>query len=129
MINSMSITALVVEDEEIAQTAAKHLLSELGCQVTIANTGYEALDLIEKNFYDIVLMDLGIFDIDGLNITKKIRSMDGNIKNTPIIAVTMYKQSSLKKRAFDLGVNDFLVKPLTLSNCKSLLDKYVKNKF
>ncbi|OGT07821.1 MAG: hypothetical protein A2X78_02105 [Gammaproteobacteria bacterium GWE2_37_16] len=129
MLSSKIINALVVEDEEIAQTAAQHLLSELGCQVAIANTGYEALALLEHNHYDIIIMDLGIFDIDGLNITKKIRNMDGNIKNIPIIAVTMYKQSSLKKRAFDLGVNDFLVKPLTLSNCQSLLEKYVTPKF
>lgn len=119
------IRILVVEDEEISQITAKYLLGELGCVVDVIDTGYGALDKLVQNEYDMIFMDLGIFDMDGLNIAKKIREMSGKIKDVPIIAVTMYQHASMQKRALELGFNDFVIKPLSTEVCKKLLQKYV----
>lgn len=125
MMRDIPVKVLVVEDEEISQITAKYLLGELGCVVDVIDTGYGALEKLSSNDYDIVFMDLGIFDMDGLNIAKKIRDMPGNIKDVPIVAITMYEHDSMRKRAFALGFNDFLIKPLTEESCRGLLEKHI----
>lgn len=120
---------LLVEDEEMAQFAAEGMLKKLGCEVDVAATGHEALERLKKGFYDLILMDLGIFDMDGFNITKKIRSMGDNLlKQIPIVILTAYDHASIKKRASTLGLDDFLTKPLTLESCKAVLNKYLGKK-
>lgn len=112
---------LVVEDEAIAQDIAKDILDELGCQMDLAETGEDALRLIRKNFYNLVLMDIGIFDMDGINVAKKIRQLESNMKNVPIAAVTAHTFGSLKRRAEELGFIDYLDKPLTFEHCRRIL--------
>jgi CheY-like chemotaxis protein len=112
---------LVVEDEELAQAIAKYYLENLGCIVDFAATGEESLRLVTKNHYDLILMDIGIFDMDGLNIAKKIRGLNHQIKDVPIVALTVHIYESLKKRAQELNFKDYLAKPLTLEDCKKIL--------
>lgn len=126
MIKNKSPKILLVDDDEIARSIALHHLNQLGCRVDVADTGYRALDILTHTVdYDLILMDLGIFDIDGLNITKKIRDMNSTAKDIPIVAVTVYTHSSVRKHALAAGVNDFIVKPFTLNHCKETLDKYI----
>jgi CheY-like chemotaxis protein len=95
----------------------------------VAATGHEALEHLKRGFYDLVLMDLGIFDMDGFNITKKIRSMsDKLLKQIPLVIVTAYDHASIKRRASTLGLDDVLTKPLTLDGCKAVLNKYIRQK-
>jgi two-component system, OmpR family, aerobic respiration control sensor histidine kinase ArcB len=120
------VKVLLVEDEEISQFAAKTVLEALGCEVDLANTGYSALEMVKNNFYDLVFMDLGIFDMDGFNVTKEIRKMDGANKTVPIVALTGYDQKSTKNKALKIGLNDYVVKPLNMENCKNILMKFIK---
>lgn len=123
MSNNNNRKVLVVDNEELSRSAAQVYLERLGCSVDIAPTGEEAIRLVQKNIYDLVLMDLGLFDMDGLNVAKRIREMGDQIKEMPLIAVTRYTLKSLRKRAKELGFRDYIIKPLNLELCKEILDK------
>lgn len=108
-----NVKVLLVEDEEIAQISARKILEDFGCLVDVAMTGAEALRLFEQNLYDLILMDLYIFDMDGFNIAKSFRRMRKRVKKTPIIALTVHTSDSIKNRAKKLGFKEFINKPLT----------------
>lgn len=114
---------LVVDDEEIAGLITKENFSKLGCTIDIATTGAEALRLAQKGIYDLIILDINIFDMDGFNIAKNIKGMEGKIKDVPLVAVTIHALNSLKRRAKELGFKEYIVKPLSFETCKRLLDK------
>lgn len=111
---------LLVEDSEICQLATKNLLEELHYLVDVAKNGKEALELL-KNYYDIILLDIGLPDIDGISLTRMIRSKL-ELK-LPIIAITDY---SWDKKSYDeVHINDMLRKPVTLQGLTHMLKKYL----
>ena len=129
MVKNKPPKILLVEDDEFARCIALKHLNELGCLVDVADTGYGALDIITNNDdYDLILMDLGIFDLDGLNVTKKIREMKSAAKDIPIVAVTVYLHASVRKHAMVAGVDAFITKPFTLKHCQEALEKFVYEK-
>lgn len=116
-----NVKVLLVEDEEIAQISTKKILEDFGCNVDIAMTGAEALRLFEQNIYDLIFMDLFIFDMDGFNIAKSFRRMKKRFKKPPIVALTALTADSIKSRAKKLGFKEFISKPLTKERCESIL--------
>jgi CheY-like chemotaxis protein len=114
---------LVVDDEEIAGLITKENFSKLGCSIDVATTGAEALRLAQQNLYDLIILDINIFDMDGFNVAKNIKNMEGKIKNVPLVAVTIHALNSLKRRAKELGFKEYIVKPLSFEMCKKLLDQ------
>ena len=119
---------LMVEDLKIAQKVAKLILSnDLGCAVDIAETGAQALELANKNSYDLIFMDLGLPDIDGLTVTETIRKNDYQ-PTVPIIALTAHGGDDCKTRCMEVGMNDFVVKPIRVEDGSRLIDKYIVNK-
>src|SRR5882672_6072245 len=80
---------LVADDVEMNQYLAKHILESHGLEVSIANNGYEALQLLEQNSFDFVLMDVQMPEMDGIEATQRIRQLTDPLKSTiPIIALT-----------------------------------------
>lgn len=122
--NKGPIKALLVEDHSIAQKIELEVLKQLNCSVDAANNGVNALDLLTKNKYDIVFMDLGLPDIDGLTLTETIRKSGGKNALIPVIALTVYSDNEYKNRAIWVGMNDFIAKPLTIENCERVLKTY-----
>lgn len=116
---------LLVEDMKIAQKIASLRLAELGCDVDTAETGTQALELINKRKYDLIFMDLGLEDMDGLTVTETIRKMEGQGSHVPIVALTAHEAEDIKENCFRVGMNDFLVKPLTVTNGRAILEKYI----
>ena len=80
---------LVVEDVEIASRMAVVMLESYGCAVDTVETGSSALEIIEEKDYDLILMDLGLPDMDGLSVTETIRRMHHN-PDIPIVALTAH---------------------------------------
>jgi len=113
---------LVVDDEEIAQIAVGTMLERWNFHADIACTGREALEMVSKQNYNLIFMDLGISDMNGFQIIREIRNKGIHI---PIVILTGYSQDSVKKHAADLGVIDYIVKPLTLEHCKRIIEKYI----
>ncbi len=110
---------LLVEDNEINQLIAKELLNTRGHQVDIANNGQEAIDMLNKSTYDLVLMDIQMPIMDGLTATTKIRK-DTRFNDLPIIAMSAHAMKGDKEISLKHGMNNHLSKPIDpdeLYNC------------
>lgn len=114
---------LVVEDNIINQKVAKIMLEDLGYVVDIAASGKEALYLTATHKYTLILMDVGLPDMDGLEITRKIRAQE-NDDHIPIIACTA-NGDSYRDKCLQAGMDDFTLKPIMLDELKQVLAKYI----
>jgi CheY-like chemotaxis protein len=105
---------LVVEDNMINQKVAQKILSKYGCNSRAVNNGREALEELQHNAYDAVLMDLQMPEMDGYEATIAIRKPATKCLNPkiPIIALTANAQPAVREKCFDLGMDDFLTKPV-----------------
>ncbi|MFI5153890.1 MAG: response regulator [Chitinophagales bacterium] len=103
---------LLAEDVELNQYLAKHMLEAKGLEVTIANNGFEALDLLSRIQFDCVLMDIQMPEMDGIETAIQIRKMDDPAKaSIPIIALTANVLEEDIEKYKEAGMNDFLAKP------------------
>ena len=122
---SNSLRVLVVEDVQIARKMSLIVLEEVGCLVSTATSGYESLSLIEENFYDLIFMDVGLPDIDGLTLTQKIKCFqESSGKKSRIIALTAHCDEEFRQTCLENGMDDYLVKPLTTKICEEVLSKH-----
>jgi PAS domain S-box-containing protein len=103
---------LIVEDNRVNQIVVYNFLNNWGIKTDFASNGEEALDLIQRKSYKLILMDLQMPEMDGYTAARKIRSMDDPyFKNIPIIALTASAMIEIKQKAFDTGMNDYISKP------------------
>lgn len=116
---------LVVEDNGIAQIAAKSLLSTMSCQVDMAANGMDALALCKKNAYDLIFMDIGLGEgLDGYDVTRHLRSMS-ETSNIPVIALTAHGGDENKQRCIEAGMDAVLTKPLTKAHAIDMLTTFI----
>ncbi|MGZ0017981.1 response regulator [Nitrosomonas sp. wSCUT-2] len=118
----ISGAVLVAEDNLVNQEVAKAMLSKLGMTATIANDGKEAVDLVEKNQYDIILMDCQMPVMDGLEATSLIRKQYGGI---PIIALTANATEEDRALCLNAGMNDFLSKPYSIEQLQQKITAWL----
>ena len=102
---------LVVEDNPINQQVARHQLEKMGYRVEIANDGIEALAMLERSDYTLVLMDCHMPQMDGFETTARIRSRSDDKARLPIIAVTASGGAGEREKCLQAGMDDFLLKP------------------
>lgn len=114
---------LLAEDVEINQIIAKELLTALGYNVDIACNGQEAIDMLRRKNYAVVLMDIQMPVMDGLTATRKIRE-NGEFRNLPIIAVSAHSLPADRKKSLDYGMNDHISKPLDISVLDTTISKW-----
>ncbi|MFT4058907.1 MAG: response regulator [Legionella sp.] len=120
---------LVVEDNTIAQTVAKSILTQSGCHVDVAANGQEALNLWKQNEYDLIFMDIGLPDMDGYQVTHHIRVQEvAKNRHTPIIALTAHVGEENKQRCIESGMNAVLSKPLSKKSCDEILGSFISQK-
>ncbi len=117
---------LLVEDNEVNQELAIDLLNSIGISVALANNGQEAIDKLEDEEFDGILMDCHMPVLDGYEATKKIRQ-DKRYKDIPIIALTANVLSDDKKKALDSGMNDQISKPIRPVDMFDTLAKWIKH--
>jgi signal transduction histidine kinase/response regulator of citrate/malate metabolism len=109
------VNILLVEDNELNQLLAIKVFERWDKEIAVADNGKTAIDLIEKNDYDVILMDIQMPEMDGNELTKYIRSHMGLKSNIPIIALTAHATSAEEKRCLEIGMNDYLSKPFSFS--------------
>lgn len=102
---------LLVEDNEFNQQIAMELLQQMHLTVDLAENGAEALNLLEKNDYDLVLMDMQMPVMDGISATLELRRQ-ARFAELPVVAMTANVLQADRQRCLDAGMNDFLSKPI-----------------
>jgi len=124
MLKLKGATILLVEDNEINQELALELLVNNGLLVEVANDGQEALELLQKNQYDGVLMDCQMPVMDGYTATREIRKQD-KFKQLPVIAMTANAMSGDKEKVLAAGMNDHIAKPINVNGMFNTMSKWI----
>ncbi len=119
------VRILLAEDNEINIQVASLQIEQLGCFVTVASTGKLALELTASEEFDIVLMDVQMPDMDGLEATRRIRAREvGANHHVPIIALTATAFAEDKKACEEAGMDDFLTKPFRRDELEKMLKQW-----
>ncbi len=113
----------IVEDNDTNYFVIQRFLKKLGCHSTRSIDGYDAIEEIEKNKYDMIFMDIQLPGINGCETTKIIRELS-HCKEIPIIAMTANTKKQDKKQCFDAGMDHFLSKPIEFKKLPTILDKF-----
>ncbi|MCI5083148.1 MAG: ATP-binding protein [Saprospiraceae bacterium] len=122
------LEVLVVEDNEMNQRLITRVLDRWKSQYEIANDGIEAVIQSRQKKFDVILMDIHMPEMDGVEASRIIRQENENPNAaTPIIALTAAALNEEKKRVFDAGMNDFMLKPFVPKALKKLVKKWIKN--
>ena len=117
---------LLVEDEPVNREITQMLLDDLGLQVDMAEDGLEALEMAGKFAYDVILMDMQMPRMDGLDATRAIRNLPQG-QHVPILAMTANAFIEDKERCFDSGMDDFITKPVEPDALFSTLLRWLQN--
>ena len=117
---------LIAEDVELNQFIACQILGSWGMEVAVANNGKEALEMVQKTPFDLILMDIQMPEMDGIDATRLIRKLDNPIKSSiPIIALTANALKGDNVRYMQAGMNDYLTKPYTEAKLYSVISKFL----
>jgi len=116
---------LVVEDNKINQMVTKKIIQNSNMTCTIVDDGYAAMVALDREHFDLILMDINMPLINGFETTRKIR--DKGIK-TPVIALTAFDKQEVTEEALAAGMNDIMVKPFEPSKLFQVITNNIKNK-
>jgi signal transduction histidine kinase/ActR/RegA family two-component response regulator len=118
---------LLVEDNRINQMVTQRMLKNYGCSIDIANNGQEALDMLQDQHYDLVLMDVSMPVMDGLEATRRIRSFDARENtHTLIVALTAHALVGDREKCLAAGMDDYLAKPARSDQLLQTLKKWIR---
>ena len=120
------ISILLVDDNLINQKIMAKLLEAEGFDISLASSGRQAIDMIENQTFDIVLMDMQMPELSGIDTTKILREEMG-MTDLPIIALTANVMKEDMDMCFSVGMNDFLSKPIDAENVKKVIFKWLPN--
>ncbi len=122
-----TVKILVAEDNIVNQRLVKELLMRKSYNVVIVENGLKIFDAMEENRFDIILMDVQMPVMDGLEATSIIREIEkGTGKHTPIIGITAYSVKADKEKCLDVGMDDYLSKPFVKEEFYKIVEKYIK---
>ncbi len=119
---------LLAEDVEMNQQLARHMMQGWGIEVDIAANGKVALGLVEQSGYDLVLMDIHMPEMDGMEATRHIRLLsDPSRATVPIVALTANALKGDRERYLEAGMNDYLSKPFNEADLFRIISKNLTN--
>ena len=115
---------LVVDDNEANMHLVRFILQKNGFQVLEARSGTDGVALAIQERPDMVIMDIQLPDIDGLEATKRIRAAETN-GNVPIIALTSYAMPGDREKSLDAGCTGYISKPINVKTFIAEIEKYL----
>ena len=116
---------LLAEDNEINILLARTILEQVGFTVTVATNGREAVEAFKAGPFDIVLMDMQMPEMDGLEATRRIRGLEAGDARTPIIAMTANAMQRDREKCFEAGMDDFVSKPFDAQLFLAVLERWL----
>ncbi len=121
-VDLVSLRILLVEDNSINQRLAVGVLEKEGHEVTVASDGVEALNLIDAEEFDVVLMDVQMPVLDGYETTKRIREQESVLgDHLPIIAMTAHAMKGDREKCLNAGMDEYIPKPIRVSVLRDVL--------
>jgi signal transduction histidine kinase/DNA-binding response OmpR family regulator len=119
---------LLAEDNPVNQKVARLMLEQLGCTVTAAANGREALDLLLKRRFDLILMDCQMPEMDGYEATRQIRQLEAGhrLDKIRIVALTANATKGDANRCFEVGMDDYLSKPVKKLDLAKVLSRWLE---
>ena len=121
---------LIIEDDAINCMLYKEIISDTTINIDYAYDGQEGIDKFKEKQYDLILLDLGLPKIHGLQVAKLIKEHEEEKKvaiKSVIIVLTANNFPGIRKLAIEAGVDEFLTKPFDIHQLKSLVKKYLQN--
>jgi len=116
---------LLVEDDETNRLMAQAMLKKLGLEFEMAANGLEALDVLERDLFDLVLMDCQMPEMDGFQATAAIRNRGDRKAQVPIVALTASALDGDRDRCLQAGMDEYVPKPLTLEDLRNALARWL----
>jgi len=119
-----SLSILLAEDNSINQRLMERMLGSLNHAVTVAQDGLEALQAYEQGAFDVVLMDMQMPRMDGLEATRKIRDLErSHERHIPIIALTAHALNASQQQCFEAGVDAYVTKPVRMEELLAVIGR------
>ena len=118
-------TILIVEDNELNMKLFHDLLEANGYDIVQTRNGLEAIDLARKHHPDLILMDIQLPEVSGLEVTKWIKE-DDNLKSIPIIAVTAFAMKGDEEKIREGGCEAYIAKPISVVQFLETVDRFLQ---
>ncbi len=118
------LQVLLVEDNELNLQSASKLLQKLNCEVTPCRDGLLAVHKADEMDFDLIIMDIRMPYMDGLEATRRIRRRGGTNARVPIIAMTAESMVVDRERCLRVGMDDYVNKPIRLNDLTMILDRW-----
>jgi CheY-like chemotaxis protein len=115
---------LIVEDNEDNSLLAEKILNYYGFKTVITSHGNAALQYCENHHPDLILMDLSLPDMDGMEVTRLLRKKQ-QYEQIPIIALTAHAMRGIQETTQEAGLNDFIIKPFLPKDLITIVRKYL----
>ena len=122
----LKANVLVVEDNPVSSLVATQLVLSLGLGAKAAGNGFEALEIMEQENFDVVLMDCQMPGMDGFEATAEIRRREGSARHTPIVALTAHALKGERERCLAAGMDGYATKPLTRERLTEAVSAWVE---
>jgi CheY-like chemotaxis protein len=118
---------LLAEDNAVNQLVAVSMLKKMGIHVDVVSNGLDAIKALESTHYDLILMDMQMPEMDGLEATKHIRNHASNLLNHDIFIIAMTANAMQRDRDLcqSAGMNDFMTKPISVHALEKMLEKWI----
>jgi two-component system sensor histidine kinase/response regulator len=115
---------LLADDNPVNCRIAVLMLEKAGHQIDVVNGGCDAIEAVRGKPYDLVLMDVQMPDVDGLEATRRIRALPAAHAGVPVIAITASAMQGDDQRCFDAGMNDYVTKPIDRARLLSKVSEW-----
>jgi CheY-like chemotaxis protein len=124
-IRTEALSFLVAEDNAVNQMIIMAMIKQLGHTVTVAANGREALEALAREYFDVVLMDCNMPELDGLEATRQLRAGVAGVRDAhvTVIALTANAMDSDREACLAAGMNDFLSKPVSIQALRQAIDR------
>lgn len=123
----MSKKILVAEDSSVIQNLTKKILTLQNYQISAVKNGKQVIEKLDKEQFDLILMDIHMPQMDGMECARTIRQMTGDISKIPIIAITGNANNYSMDDFKAAGINEFIPKPLNYDNLVTVVNNYLAN--
>jgi two-component system, sensor histidine kinase and response regulator len=122
------INILIVEDDELNQRMLEIMLSGKGYSIQFASNGLEAMEVVKSGKFDLIFMDLMMPLMDGFETCRRIREWEAGKSHVPIVALTAYTMQREAQKCFEVGMDEYLSKPLQVNRVFQLIEFLVSKK-